>query len=1098
MKKLLSSILLPLLTILPVMAAKTVYIPNSWIYNSSTQEYTEDGNTDLQWSYKRSKQTDNCIIFWQKGFGSNPSQAPSLNGTDMTFDVDAVLEVAETCYALNINTLGFSNSHMKDEYKLMILMNYTDTWTCYGGGYDYEVSALWLNPATVKPAGHSLAHEVGHSFHYMCYAEAANYSHNSSSSINTGFHLRCGNGQSIWEQTAQWQANQAYPTEMFNQSYPLFGNNANYAFSHEWMRYQSYWFHYYLCQHYNDITTVAQVWRQPMTGQTDGDATDFCQALMALKGMNANNFYALYFDYALHCATFDFDAAASYRDSYVGKFDYHAVKLDENKYQVAYASAPQSTGFNVVELKVPDEGTTVKTKLTALTPGCTLAEGDPGEYNNGVANALTSAGTSSYNSMSSTQAAWRGFRVGYVFLKNDGTRAYVNDNTIHCTGTDEVTETITATVPSGVSRMFLVVAPALSSYVKHLWDEEISNDDQWPYQFELENTTAKSITPYLSEPEFSKQIDGREIADVTLTYEVVLPPTEDYTGATVNFSNSGLNALCTAFQMEGDDLFDNILAYASSQSNGTIMNYAVDSSMGLQSTGNTANGDFGHWFQADGIVTNWGNNSVAFDEFTKSTKSAFVGQYPGANSNGTTRTIREAFVYKDSKGKTATAYIVFNIRFETDATPYSHLTAIDYKGEGSETDPVEYTYNWTLTEEEMSKTAVELRRSGNYDTEMNQLFQEALGLTTTELQTKLSETLTYNNTNNGTATVGYAGGNVPNGYVAYYPLDSDGNIVTTRSTTFNDYGWWFDANGLPCAADGTQKLAMCLDWIAHEWVLQQNGHPEYNTTYKFGVAVIYNNNGTRKTAKIWFNITTPMQSVTLKDTYTSYTQQSTECNVTLERSLPEGKWLTFCAPFNIYADEWDGMGIQQVQTLSGVTVTKNEVTLNFSNETAAMMVGIPYLIKMREARDGITKSATLYEPCTDQPVTTVTDPTGTVTAKMIGTYVQTQLDNDVYYIQDDQFRHTAYTSDQKTTMKGWRAYFTISDAKSSGVKPLSYSLDNEGTPTAIELTEQTENGVVSVYDLAGRCLRQKVLRSNAKTGLTPGLYIIGGRKELVR
>ena len=170
---------------------------------------------------------------------------------------------------------------------------------------------------------------------------------------------------------------------MFSQSYPLFGNNANYAFSHEWMRYQSYWFHYYLCQHYNDITTIAQVWKQPMTG-----AVDFNQALMKLKGLSAEAFYELYFDYALHCATYDFEATAPYRDNYIGKFDYRAVQLGNNKYQVAYASTPQSTGFNVIELSVPTAGTTIITRFTALIPGCNLNASDSGEYNNGNANAL--------------------------------------------------------------------------------------------------------------------------------------------------------------------------------------------------------------------------------------------------------------------------------------------------------------------------------------------------------------------------------------------------------------------------------------------------------------------------------------------------------------------------------------------------------------------------------------------------------------------------------------------------------------------------------------------------------------------------------------
>ena len=106
MKKKTLVLMVAALIVMTAHAQKTVYIPESWSYNATTEEYTENGNSELQWSFKRSKETDNCIIFWLKGFGSDPSKAPSLNGTSMTFDVDAVLKVAETCYDLNVNKLG--------------------------------------------------------------------------------------------------------------------------------------------------------------------------------------------------------------------------------------------------------------------------------------------------------------------------------------------------------------------------------------------------------------------------------------------------------------------------------------------------------------------------------------------------------------------------------------------------------------------------------------------------------------------------------------------------------------------------------------------------------------------------------------------------------------------------------------------------------------------------------------------------------------------------------------------------------------------------------------------------------------------------------
>ena len=661
---------------------KGLYLPDAWKsgYNASTGEYVYDG---VSYNIQRSRESDNFIVFWSSEYGNT---APDkLASSDFYYvDIDYMLRQAEAFYKLYTEDLAFADpvkSTTLSKYKCMICLIHTETWMAYGGGYDYVIPALWINPSTCKPISHTVAHEVGHAFQYMCFSEAGN--HVDSWTINTGFHLRNGSGQTIWEQTAQWQANIAYPSEMFGQSYPLFGNCANYAFSHEWMRYQSYWFHYYLCDYYNDMTMVGQVWNQPMTGQTDGTASDFCMAYMALKGLTAEQFFERYHDFAMHCATFDFAAAKPYRSGYIGRFDYHAVQIGDEKYQVSYSSAPQCSGFNVVELEVPAAGTSVTTSLTGLTPGCALAYGDPGVYNNGGANSLVSANVKKYNSVSSPSA--RGFRVGYAFYKTDGTTEYYNDGIVHCQGKEEKTEEITATVPSGTSRMFLVVTPSLEKYICHRWDGDITNDDQWPYQFELTGTTAKSVILDVAEPEFEMVLDGRDISDVTLTYDVVLPPTNGYDGTSVTFSGSGLNALCTAFQMAGDDIFNGVLTYSSGQKKGTIMNYPVNTRGTLQALGKTTNGDFGHWFNSGGTAISYGSSGVAFAEFTKSTKSALVGQYPGANINGTKRTIREALKYIDASGNEATAYLIFNITFKTDAKANSHLSKIDYVEPGINT-----------------------------------------------------------------------------------------------------------------------------------------------------------------------------------------------------------------------------------------------------------------------------------------------------------------------------------------------------------------------------------------------------------------------------
>ncbi len=1626
-----------------VQAEKTMYKPDSWTYDSSTETYTETGVGE--WKKSHSRESTNCILFWQTDFGNDPTNAPALNGTDMTFDPDAVLEVAETCYALNVTTLGFSCSNMVDKYKIIILMNYTDTWTCYGGGYDFECSALWLNPATVKPAGHSLAHEVGHSFHYMAYAAAANYSHTSSASINTGFHLACGNGQAIWEQTAQWQANQAYPAEMFSQSYPLFGNCANYAFSHEWMRYQSYWFHYYLSDYYNDKTIVSQIWKQPMTGQSAGNATDFCQAYIALKGLTAAEFYERYFDYALHCATFDFTEAASYRDDYVGNFDYRCAQLGEKQYQVAYHSAPQSTGFNVIELDVPSSGTTITTAFKALQHGCALNAKDPATYNDGVANASISTGVKNYNSAGT--ASYRGFRVGYVFLKTDGTREYVNDNTVHCTGTAETTENISTTVPANTSRIFLVVAPALTTYVKHPWDEDISNDDQWPYNFTLTGTDLKTKSQTVvytedipNEPEFTKQIDGRSIADVTLTYNVTLPPdASEYTGTTLTVKDGALNALATAFQMEGDNIFNNAVAYNSSQSNGTIMNYAVNASDNLQSNESTAGGDFGYWFNASGDVTNWGNNSVVYIEFTKSSKSVVIGQYPGANSAGTTRTIRDALVYKDANGNTARATIVFNITFKTGAAAIAYLSAIDYTKPApttvnstskntkvttgakvpTGTNNADFavsikqgnSYTYTLTSSDLSTIKTTLQNPTSFDTrfkdtsyfydyttpsssmntsryyyfafnnapitsatsisyypttankndsdmgsnvythyyyvtgeneyavvatsnawgahfrigydvanakyvimvdedcpagtysdvrlgvirytnskyyaayvtfditvtepetntytinmaagapagagfttqngltgsgntysitdtqitaenvadyvsatavtgyetsiavegttitisyiateetlnverypgqgytvtaatvdftaaktylgvsevttdmlrivnpdgqfisdyasfdgwfnaegaaevwapdgnsKINVKFFQAIpngtyticnmdgadvvgttyttkwalvsgektytyninvtfvekpaaeitlnnltqvgsdvvinltsslgssyeeltsdvdvdailstlsvsslndvtiyavqsdgslddsyktgstngwrnadgdwqswgddarfcvkvdftaeteiyyvggmvgqnttdpatytatyafvkngsetndavilkvnliypaaevgptviaytktiyvqsreteslripvtdadftsfGLTLDQLRTKLTATHSANNN-----SIGVANHTLDTDEVMLYPADYTNETVDqTQGVNYNDNGHWFDDEGFVSATDG--EIAIALDWIGNSWVIYQKANTlTAGNEYEVANALLYNDGTETKTIIFKYDITVEdMPSITLADTQESYEQQSGNYNVTLQRSLPAGKWLTFCAPFNIGAGEWSDMGIQKVMKLGSVTHTDNSITLNFTEVTDGIWVGIPVIIQMSETKTGITKTETSYGAYDFHPTTTVESTDGNVSAQFIGTYVKMALPNDVYYIQDDKFRHTTYTGTAVTNMKGWRGYFTITDnSQTQGVKELGMTFNDEEVPEEATLVEGLEvvlNDRVDVYSVSGVKVKSGVLRLDATEGLPAGIYLVGGKKVAVK
>lgn len=653
-----------LLNAASAMAQKTIYVPNEWRNRTDTLIWAKnDPDNKYTWSLSRSKETDNAIILWDKGYGNtNPSDAPST----YRVDIDDLSAKVEAFYQLECDRLGFvdsENSNLK-KYKVMVLLNHDSGWICYGGGYDYQVPALWLSPSTCKPVGSAVAHEVGHSFHYMCYSEAS--AHGTKGGVETGFHTALGSGQCIWETTANWQALQSYPAEIMTESYhsTIFNRSHNYAFSHEWHRYQAYMFLAYLCQKYGDIKTVAQVWNQHETRPVD-----FNEALMDLKGLTPRELYGLHFDFAMHAATWDLDACRPYASSYIGNFEYKCCAVGDSAYQVAYASCPQGTGFNIIPLNVPKAGTEVTTNFTALRPGSVLDKADPVEYLNGSSQ-YEKIDRTRYNSTNNT--SYRGFRLGYVVLMKDGTRQYFAADSVYGTGSGVKTCQVSLTVPENADRMWLVVAPSLKAYIQHKWDDNIANDDMWPYQVRFHGTDLTGKATVYAAP----TLDDRAIEDATFTYDIYRNASSGYTGTAVTVGGQAAAILGTAFQMEPSQIASLMTAYsAAGPKNGKIMFYASKSDGTLVPSSSTANG-YGHWFNASGNVTSFSSSPAVYSEFTPSSLTFNIGNYPNL-ANGHTYTLSQTLVYRKSATETAKAQFIFHIHLDAQKTGVS-LASVKY------------------------------------------------------------------------------------------------------------------------------------------------------------------------------------------------------------------------------------------------------------------------------------------------------------------------------------------------------------------------------------------------------------------------------------
>ncbi len=592
--------------------------------------------SDSKWSFVRSKQSAHFIVFWEAGFGSNPNANTVPEA--LRVDIDDLLKKAESFYDMNINTLKFAEVGVGksnlDKYKMQIYLLYQTEWAAYGGGYDDVIGGLWVNPSTCKPVGSVIAHEIGHSFQYQVYADAL-ATGKCANDFTRGFRYGYGGngGNAFWEQCAQWQSLQSYPGQIFTTyDFPVYMENYHRHFCHEWQRYASYFLHYYWAEK-RGIDVIGKIWREAVSPE------DPIQAYMRLFGLSVDQMNAELYDAAAHMVTWDLDAIRSYGADYIGKFTYKFYPLEDGSYQVAYSRCPGSTGYNVIPLNVPAAGTVVSTRFTALAPGSPLAPGDPGTYTD----TETSLSKTTYNNGTLTRSGWR---YGYVALLENGQRIYGEMNR-------KTSADIEFTVPSGCSKLWLVVLGAPSTYSAQPWDEKESDDDQWPYKVKFTNTDL--LGNITIDPNATPQ-------NLTLTYDISFnADASAYSGTTVNLNSNGdVTKVAQALSLQPSAITAAMLAAKATPQEGKIAFAAVGPN-GSLNYNTTANG-LGFWFDSTGNVISWGstNDSKIFSEFSASNFEFTIGQYPGKSKAGDKYTVREAFVYT----KNGTQYVVtfvFNV-----------------------------------------------------------------------------------------------------------------------------------------------------------------------------------------------------------------------------------------------------------------------------------------------------------------------------------------------------------------------------------------------------------------------------------------------------
>ena len=306
-----------------VSAQKKVYIPE----DLRGMDLTADTS---QWSYQRSIETPDLIFMWQRGFGQDLTNPPLLDGKPMAFRLDDLRYRVQHFYHFFRDTLKWVNGPSKaDRYKMMVMINYSNDGTAYGGTYDNFIGALWVAPNRIQDRKmNCLAHELGHSFQAQIMADSIG---------------ECWGGTGFFEMTSQWMLWQVNPDWLTDENYHFeaFKKLTHKAFLHMENIYHSP----YVIQWWSDLhgrESIAELFRQGKRGE------DPASTYMRMYGMSQAAFCDEMFRGYQHLMDFDFQHARKETRPYACTFD---TELQDNgKGWFAPKDIPEGYGFNAIRL----------------------------------------------------------------------------------------------------------------------------------------------------------------------------------------------------------------------------------------------------------------------------------------------------------------------------------------------------------------------------------------------------------------------------------------------------------------------------------------------------------------------------------------------------------------------------------------------------------------------------------------------------------------------------------------------------------------------------------------------------------------------------
>ena len=448
---------------LPVDKASIVFQdPGRCLLKPSTYSGTNYENTKATsgYNFAHSLESEHFAVFWDVRFGSNPNKI-SIGG--YTASASNILDIAEKCWRSYVDELGFlePGNSTTDQYKIQLYVPYQSEWRADASGVDgQDANGNWgktgighFNPwAAIARGGHTIAHEVAHTFQYLVGADLG-----STHGYGWGFNGDGGGDCGWWESCADWQAYQIFPDRQFTDGeyfeQHLDAHHLNLL--HEDWRYACCYVQDWWCMKYGR-DFIGRLWR------ASNKSEDPVQTYKRMNKLSQEQFNNEMMEGCMRMATWDIDGVRERAKNRIGQHKNFLKLIDKTEgiYQIDSAHCIQNYGYSIIKMSIPTAGSVVKANFKGLTD----AKG--------------------YRYVRKSYAGWR---YAFVAMQNDGTRHY-GEVKADKEGVAELT------VPENCNYLFFVVMGAPTTHWQHPWDRNkdaaswSQNNEQWPYQVVFENT----------------------------------------------------------------------------------------------------------------------------------------------------------------------------------------------------------------------------------------------------------------------------------------------------------------------------------------------------------------------------------------------------------------------------------------------------------------------------------------------------------------------------------------------------------------------------------------------------------------------------------